>query len=505
MEELKPRKILTPRLIVLLSILTVGIVIALYLWTVYLPEMRELLNDFYGQSFEELSLDGDGSAYSPFLIKTAEDLAELAEKVAHGSSYREHYFVLKNDIDLSEFLSESGAGHNDGAGWLPIGLYNGGHFGGIFDGAGHTISGLWLNRPDEIAVGLFGQMRGAEIYRLNIEAVSIIARTNAGVLGGDVRNSRIVNCTATVESFSSSCNQYANALGGLIGDLRSSIIENCSAVLDLEINAEEFTNFGGLIGSAKQGSSIINSHAVVNAVINGNSGVFAGGLVGFIYGASMVTGCYSEGSISAINSLSANIGGLIGEASESGTAIRNSWSSCYVSSAEITGGLIGALSRGAEVSGSRASGTVIINGDSVRTFAGGGFVGWTDGEIDTSYFDGTVIIQKQEEFWAGGFIGVQEGGAVTDCYSTATIFIGVDDPQYHDIGGFAAVQKEDAVITNSYFDGLIINLSGRTRDFIMLQDGVVENCYPHDVDNFDGFDFINVWFMPEGGGAPIFW
>lgn len=64
--------------------------------------------DFAASSFE----GGEGTAESPYLIKTPEQLAKLAKDVYDGTSvYENTYFKLVADIDL--------AGHD----WFPIG-YN---------------------------------------------------------------------------------------------------------------------------------------------------------------------------------------------------------------------------------------------------------------------------------------------------------------------------------------------------------------------------------------------
>jgi len=513
--ELKPTKIMTPRLIVLLCILAVGIVVALYMWLVYVPYMREY--DEWGvNTFEEPDLDGDGTPQSPYLIKTVEDLAEFAEKVNNGSSYREKYFLLVNNIDMTGYLSEGGAGYNDGAGWIMIGSYKGTSFGGIFDGAGHTISGLWVNRPDETAAGLFGQIRGAEIYRLNVEAISITALTAGGALAGDSRNSTIVGCTAKVEALSSACPTYMNSLGGLIGDLRGSVVENCSAIVNSETVISQTTSmrFGGLIGYAIQGSSIINSSATVNVVLHNEGFTRAGGLVGELYGASTIVGSYSDGRFHSNTS----VGGLVGRASDSGTFIRNSGSSVDISSTGRLGGFIAILGVDAEITGSYATGNVSCadEGDNSCSCTIGGFAGWSWGTIKSSFATGNVTTTYGSCDESGGFAGEQFGGLISDCYST-----GNSRGSYANSGGFAGNQSANAIIKNCYAAGSV-----QYRGFFANQRGTVESCYFDidkarteymgymgdtavgevvgkttaemlNADTFEGWDFINVWFMPE--------
>ena len=56
---------------------------------------------------------------------------------------------------------------NSGSGWDPIGSFSA-KFGAIFDGGGHTISNLSINRPSASEVGLFGYIgRGGQVRRMS--------------------------------------------------------------------------------------------------------------------------------------------------------------------------------------------------------------------------------------------------------------------------------------------------------------------------------------------------
>ncbi|MCL2077957.1 MAG: hypothetical protein FWH08_06070 [Oscillospiraceae bacterium] len=455
MTESKPGKLITPRLIVLLIILAVGIAMAAYMWLVYRPSV--MFDDDWDYN-EPLELVGDGSPQTPFLIYTVQDLAELAEKVNGGSSYREKYFVLMNNIDMTRYLSEGGEGYNDGAGWVMVGSYAGASFGGIFDGSGYTISGLWLNRPDEIAVGLFGQAVGAEIYRLNVEALSIETGVNAGVIVGDMRNGKMISCSAKVGFFSSVNPEYANALGGLVGDLRNTEVENCSAEITVVINANDnaeyaATNFGGLIGIAIGGSTIKNSHAVVDAVIQGDSLIVAGGLVGYCYDGSVITDSYSEGSITAMGERS-HIGGLAGFLSDAGSVIRNSDSTCNVNGNRMVGGLVSAQIRETSIINSRAEGDVTVYSDSnTETYTiAGGLVGmFNNSFITDSYANGNVTAGG-DMLAAGGLVGLQKDGKVSKCRASGDVSVtAISEAEASGLIGI----EDGGIIEESYSEGIV--------------------------------------------------
>ena len=103
------------------------------------------------ESFE----GGNGDSFNPYIIKTAEQLALLAERVNGGETYQGKYFQLEADLDLS------------GSEWAPIGIgerETGGStvtkpFAGTFDGKNHKISGLKLTAGLD-SQGLFGCSSG---------------------------------------------------------------------------------------------------------------------------------------------------------------------------------------------------------------------------------------------------------------------------------------------------------------------------------------------------------
>lgn len=446
---------MSPTMIALLCILAFVSVAALYVWLVYVPYMLDGdLDDEidYTRFYEKPDLKGDGTTASPYLIETAGDLAELAGKVNQGSSYSNNYFVLMNDIDMTAYLSEGGKGYNDGAGWEMIGSFNKrSYFSGIFDGNGYTISGLTINRPDDDA-GLFGYTYGADIYRFNVEAESIIAGNNAGALIGRAVVSQILDCSATVKQIFTTNNEYANGRGILIGYSSGSSVENSSAYGSLSLITDNFTSIGGIVGDMDYGgitncfSSIELTAEAVGGTIN------AGGITGYMRGGS-VTNCRSEGSIT-VSGDNTRAGGVAGCIEEVAT-IEKSSSSCDVA----------------------GDGSI------------GGFVGLSFGNISRSYAEGNVTGKSYTD--NGKFVGVQEEGRIENCFSTGNITGGYFE-------GFAKFQSENGIIINCY--AVSENISVR---FVAYQNGTVENCYfsaeLQNPETFINWDFMNVWYITEGG------
>ncbi|MCI7233058.1 MAG: hypothetical protein MR546_03970 [Oscillospiraceae bacterium] len=106
---------------------------------------------------------GNGTEANPYLISNAKELALLAEYVDLGNDTASTYYKLTEDIDVS-----------GGSEWTAIGT-NSNRFKGTFDGGGHTVSGININKPDEKYQGLFGISTGT-IKNVGIENSSIMEK-----------------------------------------------------------------------------------------------------------------------------------------------------------------------------------------------------------------------------------------------------------------------------------------------------------------------------------------
>jgi hypothetical protein len=182
---------------------------------------------------------------------------------------------------------------NDGESWQPIGT-QGDLFTGTFDGQGHEIRDLFINRPDEmyVGVGLFG----------------VVGE------GGIVQNIGVVN---------------ANVTAGLVGGLVGTSVGTVSNSYSTGSVAGEY-GVGGLVG-ANAGNV---SYCYSTGSVTGTGAV--GGLVGFNdYGT--VSNSYSTGSVTGENYA---VGGLVGQNAYGGT-VSNSYSTGSVTGGKRVGGLVG--------------------------------------------------------------------------------------------------------------------------------------------------------------------
>jgi hypothetical protein len=146
----------------------------------------------------------------------------------------------------------------------------------IFDGKGHLIRNLYINRSDEDYIGLFGNIGGRLIKNLGLVNVNIIGRNNVGSFfgaNGYIRSSfvsgniRGYNRVGGIMPYTSGCgnwiaDSYSNAnvtgkslVGGLVGYLDKGYILNSYSTgnisLDCYGNTTRCYDLGGLVGEVR--------------------------------------------------------------------------------------------------------------------------------------------------------------------------------------------------------------------------------------------------------------
>ena len=279
--------------------------------------------------------------YDAVFISTAEELAGLRNYL--GSEYRDRYFRLANDIDLTDYLSPDGPGYNHGAGWEPIGSWYP-TFQATLDGGGYKITGLWSNRPGTDFIGLFGRIDNGRVINLNVELASegIRGSYQVGVITGAIADGVIRNCHVHGTLAGTS---LTGGITGYVGgsNERHVDIENCSAVCDI---------------SAYYGNT--------------------GGLVGFCSGSGTIGRCYSAGSVTG----SSYIGGFAGNASNS--RIRNCYTLSDVTAHDILGGFAGSVGQYSHITLENCYAAGRVDGESFTA----GFIGYNiNSTIISCFFD----------------------------------------------------------------------------------------------------------------------
>jgi hypothetical protein len=258
------------------------------------------------------------------------------------------HYVQTADIDASSTSTWDG-----GSGWNAIGNLDD-YFTGSYNGGGHTISGLYINRNENYQ-GMFGIMSGCVIKNLGLTNVNISGNLSVGSLAAQ--------------------------------DEGGSIIDNCYSSGSVSGGG----NVGGLIGTNI--SPISNCYSTVNINISGGSG--GGGLVGGNWG--IIENCYSAGNI---NGSGFGVGGLVGW---NCNEIRNSYSTGNVDGFELVGGLVGYNE--STISNCYCTGSV-SGSDRV-----GGLLGGNWGIIENCYSTGSV----SGSYMIAGFVA-DNVGPVDNCF-----------------------------------------------------------------------------------------
>ncbi|MFP3898272.1 MAG: CFI-box-CTERM domain-containing protein [Dehalococcoidia bacterium] len=350
------------------------------------------------------------------------------------------HYTLMNDLDdtTAGYTDLASAIANDGKGWQPIGTSSEG-FTGYFDGQGHEISGLFVNRPGEYHVGLFGSVgESGVIEGLGVVNATVAARSGVGVVAG-ANSGTVSNC------HSSGSVAGAGPVGGLVG-MNSHTVRNsystCSAAGEETVGGLLGLNEGTVSGSYS--TSTVAGYWFIGGLIGSNLGTVSKSFSqGSATGYASVGGLVGENMHSLLDSYSTGsvtgkeqIGGLAGI---NGHTVRDSYSEGRVAGREHVGGLVGYNLPEATVSGSYAAGAVV--GDSYV----GGLVGENDGgTVSASYTVGGV----NGKTWVGGLVGWNNEGTVSSSYSRGS----VDGESY--VGGLVGETSLGAV-NCSYSTGVV--------------------------------------------------
>jgi len=232
-----------------------------------------------------------------FIITTADELYDLSE-LSNYYDFKNQTIKLGADIVVNEGNAQEWAKEAPSRKWSPIT-----GFGGVFDGQGHTISGLYAKGYDA-AVALFSNtMSGATIQDLKLtnsyfESVGFGGVASISSNGGGkfkkIYSDAILNVVGT----------YSGFAGGICSKLNlQSTLEECW--FDGVINTTG-RDAGGIIDDVL-GSRVTISHCLFSGEINSTwdfSGSRTGGIVGRIAeeGAGLILNdCLSTGGINAAN------------------------------------------------------------------------------------------------------------------------------------------------------------------------------------------------------------
>lgn len=221
----------------------------------------------------DYDLDDDGLIE----INDLNDLSEIRNNPQGLTLYGSNYgcpatgcfgFELTKDLDFDTsgdgVFNEADSFWDGGAGWLAIPEFN-----AVFDGNGHVIRNLTINRPSLNEQALFGITRGAQIQQLGVQNASILAGFNLATLVGRAYNTKINAVFATGKVVAS---RGLPTLGGLVA---VSGYSEEGQLLEIS-NSFSFVDFGGpgyyiggMVGQASGPVAIRSSLAINQRVETG--------------------------------------------------------------------------------------------------------------------------------------------------------------------------------------------------------------------------------------------
>ena len=435
---------------------------------------------------------GSGTEADPYQIATISDLVALSGNSSDWASN----FIQTADIDASST--------NDGGnGFSPIGNATT-NFGGIYDGNGHTIDALYINRTASDNIALFGQTTETTIIKnLGLTNVSISGDNNVGALVGHLYYGKIIDCYSTGTVSGSGDN-----IGGLVG----LFVGNNGSTMSISLSYSECT-------------------------VSGGTSYYVGGFVG--YTSALITSCYATGNVSGDTYVGGFAGGSI-------YSLTMDYATGTVTGGNYVGGFIGRNLKNIDLC--HATGDV-SNGNYVGGFVGNNNAG---GTITNSYASGDISGISS----LGGFAGQIYKSYVLNCYSLGSVlresgytdthvgaFCGnyesdskvvaqiyysfaVGSVTYKDAAnptdkGFVGIQTGTNVAYRAnYFDGDASNqttgtgaTSATTIDMQQVKRLYVDTAYPNSglgsyAWDFDGTDYDDsytddYWKLDEDGGYPI--
>lgn len=322
-------------------------------------------------------------------------------------------YILMNDLDSSTagYSELVGPTANGGEGWQPIGTEDD-WFTGSFDGQGYEIRELFIDRPSEVLVGLFGYVDEEGIIA-NIGVVNATVTGNMGVgslVGDTVGN--VTNCYATGNVTGD------HWVGGLVGANGGDVGNShfTGSVTGNGTGEVWGSTVGGLVGFNGGGTGTVNNSYSTGSVTG--YGDCAGGLVGGSAGAT-VAESYSTSSVTGYGQ---GVGGLVGV--NGGTTVSDSYATGDVAGTSYVGGLVGGNANQGTVSDSYSTGNVTGNEEV------GGLVGYNIGTVSNSFWDIQTSGQATSDGGTGKNTAEMQDIATFSAWDISAVALNETNPTY---------------------------------------------------------------------------
>ena len=385
-------------------------------------------------------------------------------------------YVLGGDIDASATSSWNG-----GLGFMPLTTFS-----GQFDGFGHTINDLAINRPATDYIGLFGITNNASIRNVGLESISINGGGGTGGLVG-----LTMGATRITNSYVTGMVNGTMGVGGLVGFGYGNLSVSGSHAAS-DVSGVQFV--GGLIGQSGASVLDISNTRAGYSYASGNvtaSGSHVGGIIGYQFGGVVnivdytstaavvgdgrvggligvsdnVTVNISNSTADNVSATGGEVGGFVGLQFGGTININDSMRTGYVAGSDRVGGLVG----------NNYSGTLDINNSTAASVTGsngnvGGLVGYAAAShISNSYVTNAVTGTTN----TGGLIGYAAGSSsINHSYVTGAVS-GTDN-----VGGLVGQSAAGSAITESFASGNVSSVNGTSiGGLVGLNGGAITDAY----------------------------
>lgn len=388
-----------------------------------------------------LDFAGEGTAESPYIIKTLSDIQALGQAADGGESFTGVCFKLDNDLDF--------AGTSPSA-YVAIGT-NDAPFQGNFDGCGHTLNNFSADGKGFNYTGLFGVIGNeGSVKNLKFTNAKITATGNyMGVVAG-MSNGVIDNIT--VERSIVDCNGEIG--GGIIGTAGAGGVSNSSFLGSVT----SVGSAAGIIGQSI-GAYVKNCNVKANIILDGAQSGLSNKECGGIIGTALrsdIDCCFVSGVLE--DKLGYGyIGGIAAYASTSN--ITNSFNTAAISAKRASFGSAGSAN----------------DGDTHT----GGLVGYISNTVMTDCYNSGTIVKSDRSEYVGGIVGYLGVGysstsgkpmemvnvsTITNCYSSGQVLSTSTEPHKGIYGGvfvsssYTGPTPEERCFFNTYFDQQVSGL-----------------------------------------------
>lgn len=306
---------------------------------------------------------GEGTAESPILISNAEEL-KIFHDIVNGENNRQQNLAacatLTADIVLNDGTFDEDGNYTPGPSgaatpteWTFIGRDYEEAYSGTFDGAGHTIQGIYCNDQIKGRAGLFGYVNGATIKDIKVTGY-IKTYGLAGGIAAYIRGgTSITDCVNAATVIAGDTRGYSPSAGGIVGCSereQQNQITDCinTGTVKVIVPKGDYSSAGGILGQAVN-STLISNCSNFGPISGGrlenatSKKSYVGGIVGHIV-STTVSDCYNTGTVTDTVNPEAQIGGIIGCLNSMTSHLANSYNVGKVtaaSEAATLGGVVG--------------------------------------------------------------------------------------------------------------------------------------------------------------------